>query len=204
MPGKGKYTQYVSNDTSKNNRLGSLYKGGANIEPPFRNKDEATAKKETVERGNKVLRATDASGVTAGDALMFPNGVDLAYAGRTSAFGPPDAQHLTTEADLKRAGRNESGDGAPMNAFVPDISSPGPGDSQGSDITDGPGTLRTEGVDKLFANNPKLNPTEVKKNFVPGENTRRPAASTVYSRNVLGEENQFNTKNAEQYPEGGS
>jgi hypothetical protein len=177
MPGKGKYTTYHETDPVKiprKNYRDSLFKGG-----PFSGLKAEEVKEEVVNRGNKILRAEAGGGKTSGDSSMFPNGVDLTYSGGGMQYGPANGSVPTDRA------------GDPMNAFVPDVSSPGPG--------------KTGGLDKDPALNPKKTPEEYKETFdgsyVPSANTRLPKGSVVYEKNVLGESNSFDTKNVEQYPE---
>ena len=179
MPGKGTYTKYSDDNSPRKVFLNKLfpenpgYKGSA-----YNHYDNAKAKSMIVEEGNKVLRARYQSG----DPEMFPKGVDMSYGGKYASSTPPNENHETYEPTR---------DGDPMNAFVPDISSPGVG--------------KTEGVEKELANNPKSTPQEYAESiggsYVEGPGTRMPANARVWSRNVLGEENQFNTTRVEQYPE---
>jgi hypothetical protein len=96
-----------------------------------------------------------------------------------------------------------------MNAYIPDISSPGPGAS-GESATE-LGETKVEGTDKSVDRNPKLSPADYLatrgKTFVPGSaglKTPKETGSRVYSANVLGEGNNFNTTSPNQYPESGS
>jgi hypothetical protein len=174
MPGKGKYTTYNEVKSPKKDFRDSLFKGG-----PFNGLSAEDVKTQVVANGNKILRAGETGGITKGDPNMFPNDVDLSYSGEGLPFGPANGNVPTDRA------------GDPMNTFVPDVSSPGPG--------------KTDGVDKDPALNPKKTPEDYKKThdgvYVPSANTRLPAGSVVHQRNVLGEENNFNTTKVEQYPE---
>jgi hypothetical protein len=172
MPGKGKYTTY--NAKEKKSFLNDLFRGG-----PYNGLGAEETRERVVEMGNLQLRAGKTGGKTAGDLDMFPKGVDLTYSGRDLPYGPANGEVDTNDA------------GDPMNAFVPDTSSPGPG--------------KTDGLDKDPSLNPKKSPEDYKLNvggvYVPSANTRQPAKSTVYSKNVLGEDNKFDTTKVEQYPE---
>jgi hypothetical protein len=171
MPGKGKYTTYNSNSSPRKTFLASLFKGS-----PYADKGPEQVRQEVVALGNSILRAGETGGVAAGDGQMFPKGVDLTYAGSNLPYGPPDGDVKVDAA------------GAPMNAFVPDVSSPGPG--------------KTDGLDKVPGLNPKLKPEEYKPGYVESANTRLPVESSarVYSANVLGDDNLFNTTEPVQIP----
>ncbi len=175
MPGKGKYTKYNAPNSNKKKFLDSLFTGGI-----FNGKTEDETREMVVAAGNTILRAQRVSG----DPSMFPEGVNMDYTG-TSTISPPNGSI------------NVDGNGDPMNAFIPDVSSPGPGKS-GASATE-LGELRTDGVHKDASKNPKLDPKEYKPNYVPSISTKQPAGSVVYQKNVLGEDNKFDTNRSSQY-----
>ena len=207
MPGKGKYTVI-----KMNSRLARLFPGNpATITPPFL-KDNGTpmtpteALEELVAKGNAILRAEaseDSQGLGQKDGFIYtgdpswtePGGrVDITYRNREGLITPPNGQFVPDSV------------GDPMNAFIPDISSPGPGASgeSASEL----GTLRAEGTDKTLEGNPKLTPEEYMRSrgrdLNPSPGTRRTPAGTgssVYSANTLGSQNEFDTSKSEQYPE---
>ena len=93
-----------------------------------------------------------ADGIQQGDPAMFPTGVDITFAGRTldSPNGPPDVQNVKW-----------TNPGDPANPYVPDISSPGPG--------------KTDGVDKSV--DPQITPEDIKPTYIvgqPNSATRQP------------------------------
>ena len=181
MPGKGKYTTYNSNSSKRKDFLASLFKGS-----PYADKGPEQVRQEVVALGNQVLRAGATAvgeltvgpsvGTVSGDGQMFPKGVDLTYTGKNLPYGPADGSVKVNVA------------GAPMNAYVPDVSSPGPG--------------KTDGLDKNPELNPKLSPEEYKPGFVESANTRLPieTSSKVHDANILGDGNLFNTTKAVQIP----
>jgi hypothetical protein len=207
MPGKGKYTVLKMNA-----RLARLFPGNpATITPPFL-KDNGTpmtpqeALEELVAKGNAILRAEaseDPQGLGQKEGFIYTGDpswpgdggrVDVTYRNREGLITPPNGQ-LTPDKP-----------GDPMNAFVPDISSPGPGPSgeSASEL----GTLRAEGTDKTLEGNPKFTPEEYMRargrDLNPSPGTRRTPAGTgssVYSSNTLGPSNKFDTSKSEQYPE---
>jgi hypothetical protein len=178
MPGKGKYTKYNAPNSPKKAFLDSLFTGGK-----YSGLDEAKMKEEVVKAGNEILRAPFVSG----DTQMFPQGVDMTYGGSNLTYGPPVGDFSPAK------------NGDPMNAFIPDVSSPGPGVS-GASATE-LGELRTDGVHKSKERNPSLKPEEYKDGYTPSIATKQPAGSTVYQKNVLGEENKFDTIKSSQYEE---
>ena len=155
MPGKGKYTTYVPPKSPRREFLESLYKGSSKISPPFNGVDQDKAVVLAAEMGNKFLRASDKKGIQQGDPKVFPEGVDMTYAGSKSSIQAPDKVADKDDA-WKKAGD-------PANAYVPDISSPGPG--------------LTLGVDKDV--DPKISAADIKPDYVPGgpdTGTRNPAS----------------------------
>jgi hypothetical protein len=195
MPGKGKYTVYNTNNTVKKEHLARLFSGNGNLTSPFMGKNAEESLVEATERGNKILRARGTDGfVASGDSQWGTEGgkVDITYRGRLLPYGPPGEVEI-------------DGPGDPMNSFVPDISSPGPGVS-GENAAE-LGEVRVEGTDKMLENNPKLTPEQYMasrgKTFVPQIGTTRPSetSQTVSDKNVLGPENKFNTTSPTQYSE---
>jgi hypothetical protein len=193
MPGKGKYTIYNTNNSSKKEHLSRLFSGTpGSASPPFLGKNTEEALAEAVKLGNDILKA----GLTGGevyttDPAWVSGKVDLSYQGRGASSTPPAGDFDPTRP------------GDPMNAFMPDISSPGAGKSgeNASEI----GEVRAEGTDKLEERNPKLSPGEYLatkgKSFIPSQSTQQPGnvGSTVYNKNVLGPENNFDTKRSRQF-----
>jgi hypothetical protein len=193
MPGKGKYTLFNTNNSRKKEHLARLFSGGE-IDSPFAGKDAKESLEEAVTRGNELLRAGSTSGVVETGDSTWGNGtgkVDLTYGGSYSSASPPNGVVVTERP------------GDPMNAFVPDISSPGAGAS-GESATE-LGEVKVEGTDKT--RNPKLKPEEYfatrGKTFVETAGTKMPKSTSerVYGANILGEENKFNTTSPNQYPE---
>jgi hypothetical protein len=150
-PGSGRYTTYVPVKSDKTDRLQKLFSNGlANLYNGKDSNDQAAV--EAVNIAKSVLTGK-------GDQDMFGNGVSL-------SFGEaPD----TTVVAWKNPGD-------PANPYVPDLSSPGPG--------------KTEGVDKDA--DPKLSPEDIKPNFNsknPSVNATAPAATAPRLGSIsLGEE----------------
>lgn len=139
-PGSGRYTTYVPVTTAKTTRLQKLFPGGMS-ELYDGESSNASAAAKAATRAVGVLNGV-------GDPDLFGAGVDLKYG------DAPD----TTEVEWKNAGD-------PATAYFPDLSSPGPG--------------KTDGVDKDV--NPGLNTTDVKPNFDasnPTVNTTSPSATS--------------------------
>lgn len=140
MSGQGKYTVYAPEAGEKNNLLGKLFSNS-----PF---SKFVGKEEdyrniVVGTGNTYLVPVDQKG----DSYFGPS-VNLDYSGAPDTF-----------AGAKGAWAKA---GDPANSYAPDISSPGPG--------------KTDGVDK--STDPQLGANDIKPTYVPaGPNTgtRSPA-----------------------------
>lgn len=133
MPGEGKYTVYAPPANDKNTLLNKLFHSADDVEKPLVQDlvgKENDARAAIVATGQAMLQPAH----QAGDAGYFPAGVDLDYS------GAPDLN------DVKWANP-----GDPANAYVPDISSPGPG--------------KTEGLDKDV--DPQIKETDIKPNVDP-------------------------------------
>lgn len=126
----GKYTSYVGGGaaTSAHKLLSKLFPAG-----PFATQvtqgDEKGAQAivqatATAPVSNGIGGVQPSDGVQAGDLGMFPKGVDLSFAGRT--LDPPNAP-----PDVASVAWKNPGD--PANAYVPDVTSPGPGLTAGTD-----------------------------------------------------------------------
>jgi len=141
-PGSGRYTTYVPVKSDKNNRLSKLF-NKASTAGDIYNSAENNSK------AADVAVATAKSVFTGeGDKDMFGKGVSLSYG------EAPD----TVEVKWNKAGD-------PANPYAPDLSSPGPG--------------KTDGVDKDV--DPELKSTDIKPNFDPknpSTNAVSPAATS--------------------------
>jgi hypothetical protein len=141
-PGSGRYTTYLpTSNPSKRVYLNKLFKGGmsALYEGATTNAEAATA---------AVNRAVTELSKGIGDVDLFGNGVSMKFE------NAPD----TTTVEWKNPGD-------PANPYVPDLSSPGPG--------------KTEGVDK--DTNPQIETTDIKPKFDPSNptvNTTSPSATS--------------------------
>ena len=175
MAGTGKYTVYAPPANDKNTLLNKLFHSGDAVEKP---PTQDLVGKESDARLAILAIATapvvagvggiqPSDGVQAGDLGMFPAGVNLDFSGKLATVQPPD----TTEGkDVKWT---KAGD--PANAYMPDISSPGPG--------------KTEGTDKDV--DPGIAAKDIKPNYVaggPNTGTRDPSVTDpkVIAANILG------------------
>ena len=148
MSGQGKYTVYAPLASTKNTMLAKLFSNS-----PYANfvGKEEDYRKVVVASGNANL----ISGLQAGDSY-FGKGVNLDYS------GTPDLN--TVAWDSTKSGFNDAvtNAGGPANAYTPDLSSPGPG--------------KTDGTDK--SDNPNISAEDIKPNYVPGgpnTGTKNPA-----------------------------
>lgn len=164
MSGQGKYTKYAPEASTRNTLLNKLFKGNSSLSSPLVDLEgkELDARQQTVERGKALLVPT----VQQGDPGHFPSGVNLKFAGD---------QNGVTAPDLSKVKWVQPGD--PANAFTPDITSPGPGNTD----------PRSKDVD------PKITVSDIKgAGYVPGApgtGTKSPSATSaaVVENNELGE-----------------
>jgi hypothetical protein len=144
-PGSGRYTTYLPVKSSKTERLLKLFKNG--LSALYNGKESnADAAAEAVAVAKKVLDGK-------GDQDVFGSGVDLTYGANS-----PEIPNDTTAVKWQAAGD-------PANPYVPDITSPGPGKTDGSD----------KDVD------PTISPEDIKPNFDsknPSVNTTSPSATS--------------------------
>jgi hypothetical protein len=143
-PGSGRYTTYIPVKSDRNDRLKKLFRNSNDIYAGAEN--NSTAAEAAVDTAKSVLTGK-------GDQDLFGNGVDLGYGVNNGTT--PD----TTTVKWEKAGD-------PANPYVPDLSSPGPG--------------KTEGTEK--DENPKIAIEDVKPNFDaknPSVNTASPTATAA-------------------------
>lgn len=158
MAGKGKYTTYNTPASDRKSFFEKLFKGG-----PFAGMDQAAAidpKREgsPVKMGNDILRGINFAGDSAsggGVAHTAKDGiidtgdlaigkVDLTFLGRVGiagGFTAPDT-HEGKDVTWKNPGD-------PANSYVPDITSPGPGKTDGKDKSVDP-TIKTNDIKPNF------------------------------------------------------
>lgn len=133
-PGSGRYTTYLSVKSGKTDLLSKLFKGGfsglySGAE------DNSKAAESAVSTAKSVLDGK-------GDPDMFGSGIDLSYGTAPN----------TTEVKWGKAGD-------PANPYVPDLSSPGPGKTEGTQKDADPG-LKPEDVKPNFdSKNTTINTT---------------------------------------------
>ena len=155
-PGTGRYTTYVPVASSRNKLLRDLFNGRApNGAGVFYGKLDQT---DNIDAAKEVVKASSASvvsgvgglipsdGLQAGDPGMFPTGVDLTFG------NAPNLSDVKWDSAKFSFNGSTTDAGGPANSFVPDISSPGPG--------------KTQGIDKDA--NPNLAAADLKPNYVPG------------------------------------
>jgi len=161
-PGSGRYTRYVPVDSPRNRLLRELFNkragDSANLYGGQDQTDNIKAAVEVLKRAkDDSTGISPASGFQKGDPEMFPFGVHLDYSGVDveGNVSPPKPSDVVWKKG-----------GDPIGAFMPDVSSPGPGITDGTQKTD-PGITQEEAY------------ADVKgKPFVPGSNTSSPAASS--------------------------
>lgn len=176
-PGKGRYTTYVPPKSQRRTFFEKLFKGdGSKWEavvgdsgetPPFVGLDQAEAAMQASKAGNEILRGTATGGIVDGDQNFFPQGVDMKFTGATAEIQAPDFAKGDDDA--------WKNPGDPANSYVPDITSPGPGKTEGSD----------KDVD------PKISASDLKPAYVPGgpnTGTKNPSTTSgkLYDAQKLG------------------
>jgi hypothetical protein len=124
---------------------------------------EVEAREVVVEMGKNLLQPV----LQQGDTGFFPNGVYLDY---SALNAPVQAPNTAEGADVVW---NSPGD--PANSYIPDITSPGPG--------------KTEGTDKSV--DPQIAVADIKPNYVPGApgtGTKSPTVTgpKMHDANLLG------------------
>ena len=166
MSGQGKYTQYAPLSSDNHAFLNKLFHSNNATEVPITQDlvgKENDAREAIVALAKQLLQPAHQQG----DAGMFPMGVDLDFSGKSASVQPPD----TSEGkDVKWVNP-----GDPANSYVPDITSPGPG--------------RTDGKDKDV--DPKVAAKDIKPTYVPAgpaTGTRSPSVTDpkIVAANVLG------------------
>lgn len=171
-PGSGRYTRYVPVDSPRNRLLRELFNKKAGDKGDLYGGHDQT---DNIQAAAAVLaRAKDnstginpVSGLQTGDPEMFPQGVKLNYSGEVDGVSVPDP------SDVKW---KKGGD--PIGAYMPDVSSPGPGITDGTQKDD-PGVTQEQAY------------TDIKgKPFVSDANTASPVVSSqkVSSGAALGQD----------------
>lgn len=141
MAGQGKYTIYAPVSSEKNILLGKLFKHGPASDFVG---NEVDYRSIVVNSGNTKLKPS----LQTGDNTIFGSAVSLDYAGAPDILAGAD--NLWKNA------------GDPANSYVPDVSSPGPG--------------KTDGVDKSA--DPEIKSSDIKPSYVaggPNTGTKSPA-----------------------------
>jgi len=180
-PGKGRYTTYVGTSSSRNSLLWRLFNGRAGNRGQIYG-NEAQSSNNTDAASVVVARATanvdgtgvggisPANGQQSGDAQMFPSGVNLKYTGTSANPVPNLAEVEWDSAKSNFSGLPTTNSGGPANAYVPDLTSPGPG--------------RTLGTDKDV--DPGISAAELKPNYVPGAPETGTVSPNVTSPSIGG------------------
>lgn len=170
MSGTGKYTTYAPTKSSKTDLLKKLFGNGPTGEgvgtlPPSMVVDSAKVIDEVVKTAKANLTPTH----QAGDLDMFGSGVDLNFA------GAPDLTAVKHDSAKFSFNGTPTNAGGPANPYAPDITSPGPGKTDGSDKVADPGIEVKD-----------LKPTYVP--GAPGTGTKSPdkTNSKVVAANELG------------------
>jgi len=157
MSGTGKYTTYAPPASDKNTLLNKLFHSPDATEKPIV-QDLVGKENDARDAVVAIAKANLTPAHQAGDLGYFPSGVDLNFAG-----APKTEDVKWTLA------------GDPANPYAPDITSPGPGKTNGSDKSA----------------DPQIKTTDLKPTYVPGApgtGTKSPAATNakIIAANLLG------------------
>lgn len=119
MPGQGKYTTYAADASSNHTLLGRLFKGNSTVPNPQEGLvgKEADARAQVIERAKAFLNPAHQTG----DTAIFPSGVNLDFSGVQDGSTPPNLEDVKWKNP-----------GDPANGYAPDVSSPGPGLTEGT------------------------------------------------------------------------
>lgn len=145
MSGTGKYTQYAPAASDKNTLLNKLYRSKDSVlSPPVQDLvgKEEDARLLLVSIANQYLTPSQ----QAGDPNYFSTGVNLDYA---------DAPDLTLVSHGSANSPSGDSSGGPATPYFPDITSPGPGKTEGSDKADDPGITVSDIKPTYVAGGPK-------------------------------------------------
>lgn len=158
MPGNGKYSIYAVDRSVKSLLFERLFPGKKNISSPYAGLTQAEAIIVANEAGQEYLRGGE-TGIQNGDPLTVGS-VSLAYS------GAPDTTKVRWGSP-----------GDPINGYVSDITSPGPG--------------KTGGVDKNHVKDDldelRKIPERLKPSYTPTEDTRSPSETSgkIHGNNSL-------------------
>lgn len=174
-PGKGRYTTYVDKASKRNSLLWKLFNKKApnesgvfygGQEPSINSVAAAAvvARAKANVNGEGVGGLFPENGLQSGDIQMFPDGVNLKYTGTTASPVPNLADVKWDSQKSNFSGLPTTNSGGPANAYVPDLTSPGP--------------KKTLGTDKDV--DPAITAEDIKPNYVPAA----PGTGTVSPSNT--------------------
>lgn len=149
-PGSGRYTTYVPAASPRNELLSRLFNAKSTIGDIYGKAyqtDLSAAAAVTVARAiDKDKGMLPSSNVQHGDINMFPQGVKFNF------IDAPNIADVKWDSPKFSMSGIVTNSGGPANAYVPDISSPGVGKTQGTD----------KDVD------PKISVADLKPDYIPG------------------------------------
>ena len=160
-PGKGRYTTYVPVASDKNKLLWKLFNGRAGSRGQIYGTEEQSS--DNSKAASVVLARATAPVNAKGVGGLFPSdGVQVGDADMFSSNGGKVDLNFKDAPNTAAVSWKKPGD--PANAYVPDITSPGP--------------ERTEGVQKDV--NPGISTVDVKGDkFVPGPGVASPNSTST-------------------------
>lgn len=167
-PGSGRYTAYVPVASPKNELLSKLFNAKSpqgDIYGKAYQTDLNAAAKAIVELATDNDKGLlPAGGTQTGDINMFPSGVKVDFS------AAPNTADVKWDSAKFSPNGVVTNSGGPANAYVPDLSSPGAG--------------KTQGVDK--DTNPNISAADIKPNYVPGSPGTGTTSPSTTSRSIGG------------------
>lgn len=136
-PGSGRYTTYVPVDSPRNRLLREIFNkragdAGTLYGDPDQTDNSAAAESVLKRAKDNSKGISPESGLQKGDPDIFSEGVKLDYTGVVDGVSAPNPDDI----EWKKPGD-------PIGAFMPDVSSPGPGNTEGTQKSD-PGITQEE------------------------------------------------------------
>jgi hypothetical protein len=162
MPGRGKYTTYVSNDNTRNAFFKTLFAGSpfAADDAFYSSQGNLTVAEKVAAYAYTLLLAN--GGVQKGDPGHFPAGVDMSFSAGPNI--PEDVKKDTADKDL-------------ASAWFPNVISPGP--APGIKLSAvGPGDVMTH-IEPLDAAETLAGIDIIDPGYIQTDNTANPADTSV-------------------------
>lgn len=181
MAGTGKYTQYAPPQGDKNTLLAKLYPNSPTA--GYVGKEDGYRKDVIIPLATAKVDSKGVGGLLPSDGVQVGDQLQLGTV-RLDFAGSPDLTKVTHDTATTPSGKSAGG---PANAYLPDITSPGPGKTEGVDKAADPQIS----VSDYAAGLSKPDQPSHLAGYVPGgptTSTRNPSAKApgIVLTNVLG------------------